>query len=107
MDFHFIDNQRIKMSDTLDSVFPTSRTARIAVAFAKHSGIKIIENALVKCLDSGGSAEFVVGLDFHTTDATVLKTFRTLSKSYSNFGFYCFSDPSDNIVTYHPKTLSV
>ncbi|OIN87648.1 MAG: hypothetical protein AUJ21_11730 [Anaerolineae bacterium CG1_02_58_13] len=103
MEFYFIDNQRMKMSDVLASTFPTSKTARIAVAFAKHSGIRLIEEPLTKCLDNGGKVEFVVGLDFHTTDATVLQTFRAFSKSYSNFSFYCFSDPSDNTVTYHPK----
>lgn len=103
MDFHFIDNQKLKMSDTLASIFPTSKTVKIAVAFAKHSGIKLIEESLLKCLDNGGNIEFVVGLDFHTTDATVLKKFHTLSESYPEFNFYCFSDPSDNIVTYHPK----
>lgn len=103
MDFHFIDNQKMKLADVLASTFPASKTVKIAVAFAKRSGIKIIEESLKKCLDNGGSIEFVVGLDFHTTDAAVLQTFRTLSKSYPEFGFYCFSDPSDNIITYHPK----
>ncbi len=91
------------MSDVLVSIFSTSKSARVAVAFAKHSGIKLIEGALLKCLDNGGNVEFVIGLDFHTTDAVVLQTFRAFSKSYPEFSFYCFSDPSDNIVTYHPK----
>jgi len=103
MDFHFIDNQRMKLSDVLASTFTTSKTAKVAVAFAKHSGLKLIEEPLVKCLDNRGNVEFVVGLDFHVTDATVLQTFRSLSKSYSNFSFYCFSDPSDHTVAYHPK----
>jgi len=54
MEFYFIDNQRMKMSDVLASTFPTSKTARIAVAFAKHSGIRLIEEPLTKCLDNGG-----------------------------------------------------
>jgi len=103
MDFYFIDNQRLKMSDVLASSFPISKTVKVAVAFAKHSGLKLIEGPLTKCLANGGSVEFIVGLDFHTTDAAVLQTFHSLSKSYSNFGFYCFSDPSDHVVTYHPK----
>jgi HKD family nuclease len=91
------------MSDVLASNFSTSKSAKIAVAFAKHSGVKLIEGALLKCLDNGGNVEFVIGLDFHTTDAIVLQTFHAFSKSYPEFHFYCFSDPSDNIVTYHPK----
>jgi HKD family nuclease len=63
----------------------------------------MIEEPLKKCLDNGGDVEFVIGLDFYTTDAAVLQNLRALSKSYPKFGFYCFSDPSDNIVTYHPK----
>jgi HKD family nuclease len=103
MDFDFIDNERTKMSDVLASLFSESRTARVAVAFAKQSGLKLIEDPLRKCLDNGGSIEFVVGLDFHTTDATVLQAFRALSTAYSNFKFFCFSDPSDHAVAYHPK----
>lgn len=91
------------MSDVLDSNLSISKSAKIAVAFAKHSGVKLIEGALLKCLDNGGNVEFVIGLDFHTTDAIVLKTFLAFSKTYPEFHFYCFSDPSDNIVTYHPK----
>jgi len=103
MDFNFIDNQRTKMLDILASNLSVSKSAKIAVAFAKHSGVKLIEGALLKCLDNGGNVEFVIGLDFHTTDAVVLQDFDTYSKSYPEFRFYCFSDPSDNIATYHPK----
>jgi HKD family nuclease len=103
MDFDFIDNVRTKLSDTLTSIFPGSKTAKIAVAFAKQTGFKLIERPLSDCLDHGGNVEFVIGLDFRTTDAAVLQSFHSLTAAYPNFSFYCFSDPSDYAVAYHPK----
>lgn len=103
MDIQFVDNQRVKLSEVLALIFLESRVAKIAVAFAKYSGYQIIEQPLQECLDKDGEIEFLVGLDFHTTDAQTLRVFQSLSRSYSNFKFYCYSDPSDNAAVYHPK----
>lgn len=103
MDIQFVDNQRIKLSEILASTFLESRVAKIAVAFAKYSGYRVIEQSLLKCLDESGEVEFLVGLDFHTTDAQALRSFISLARSFPNFKFYCYSDPSDGIAVYHPK----
>jgi len=99
MDIQFVDNQRIKLSEILTSTFMESRAAKIAVA----SGYRVIEQALQNCLEENGDVEFLVGLDFHTTDALTLRSFASLSQTFSNFKFYCYSDPSDGTAVYHPK----
>jgi HKD family nuclease len=103
MDIQFVDNQRIKLSEILASAFLESRTAKIAVAFAKYSGYRVIEQSLQKCLAENGDVEVLVGLDFHTTDAQTLRSFALLSQAFPNFKFYCYSDPSDGTAVYHPK----
>jgi HKD family nuclease len=103
MDIQFVDNQRIKLSEILTSTFLEANETKIAVAFAKYSGYRVIEPSLVKCLENQGDVEFLVGLDFHTTDAQILQAFASLAGSFQNFKFFCFSDPSDGTAVYHPK----
>ena len=103
MNIKFVDNQRVKLSEVLVSTFSESSVAKIAVAFAKFSGYQIIEQPLQKCLAENGEVEFLVGLDFHTTDAQTLRAFASLSQSFPKFKFYCYSDPSDGTAVYHPK----
>lgn len=103
MDIQFIDNQRIKLSEILTSTFLDANQTKIAVAFAKYSGYRVIEPSLVKCLENQGIVEFLVGLDFHTTDAQTLRAFIALANAFQNFSFFCFSDPSDGTSVYHPK----
>ena len=103
MDIQFVDNQRVKLSEILTSTFLEASASKIAVAFAKYSGYRVIEPALVKCLENHGVVEFLVGLDFHTTDAQTLQALHSLSESFQNFKFFCFSDPSDGTAVYHPK----
>lgn len=103
MDIQFVDNQKIKLSQILASTFLESQVAKIAVAFAKYSGYRVIEQSLQRCLAGNGDVEFLVGLDFHTTDAQILRSFSSLSQAFPNFKFYCYSDPSDGTAVYHPK----
>lgn len=42
-----------------------ARDARIAVAFASAGGVKLIEPAILECLDMGAHVEFIVGMDLN------------------------------------------
>lgn len=99
----FADNVRSRLVDVIDEVLPTAAEARFAVAFVKHSGLSLIERSLKACLANGGHVEFVVGLDFHTTDAHSLRALSDLARSSENCQLFCYSDPSDEAATYHPK----
>jgi len=103
MEFSFVDNNKVKLSNILDKMFLSSRQVKVAVAFAKYSGVQLIESSLNKCLDKGGRVEFIVGLDFRTTDARSLRTLSAISKIKPAFNIFCYSDPSDNTSAYHPK----
>lgn len=78
---------------------------QIAVAFLKYTGVKVIEKSVRQCLDSGGSLEIIVGLDFKTTDSKALQYFINLKKEYPKVNFYCFGDRKDNKtnIVFHPK----
>jgi len=78
---------------------------KIAVAFLKYSGIKVIENSLLKSINKGEKFELIVGLDFKTTDPKSISYFIKLKNEYSNVKFYCFGDKKDNKtnIIFHPK----
>lgn len=65
----FVDNVNVKMADILCELLPSSRRVEVAVALARYSGLRLIQAAMDRCLRGGVEIEFVVGLDFRTTDA--------------------------------------
>lgn len=78
-------------------------SARFAIAFVKYSGLAKLLPSIHKSIDEGGEIEFIVGLDFKTTDAKSLTEFDKLS-SNPKFRYFCFSDPAiDNSPIFHPK----
>jgi len=104
MNVKFADNINLRMIDALNSVLPHAQRAQMAVAFVKSSGMELLEPLLNACLAEGGNIEFIVGLDFHTTDAESLQMMYELTTMHpSKFRFYCYSDPTDAAATYHPK----
>lgn len=103
MNLQFVDNVSVKLDQSLNVALPESRRVHIAVAFVKYSGVRLIEMALDKCLDRGGQVEFIMGLDFRTTDAQSLRALHTRSNRNPQLRIYCYSDPADNVESYHPK----
>lgn len=70
----------------------------------KFSGLHLIEECLKECLKNNGKAEFLVGLDFKTTEPSALRILNGMSKSGMNLKLFCFSDPvTDDAPVYHPK----
>ncbi len=82
-----------------------ARRVQVAVAFLRYSGVKEIEQSLRQCLDGGGKAEFIVGLDFKSTDPNAMGFFIRLSNECPNAKFYCFGDRGANKtnIVFHPK----
>jgi HKD family nuclease len=103
MAIRFVDNVNVKMADVLCELLPGSRRAEIAVAFVRYSGLRLIEAAMDECLGKGGDIEFVVGLDFHTTDAESLRALHVRAEAGSRLRLYCYGEPADGRGTYHPK----
>jgi len=82
-----------------------AKHARIAVAFARRSGLVLLENMIDASLRAGGKWDFIVGLDFSQTEGEVLKNLLQWSNRFKDsFSFVCYSDPSINRApTFHPK----
>lgn len=99
----FVDNVNVRMADTLWELLQCSQRVQIAVAFARYSGLRLIEPAIDKCLHGGGEIEFVVGLDFRTTDAEALRALQAREEAGSRVRLYCYSEPGETSGTYHPK----
>ena len=68
MNIKIVDNISQKLLDILTFHLQQTKEARLAVAFAKASGIKLISSALVSSLDKGGHVEFLLGLDFRSRE---------------------------------------
>ncbi len=104
MNVQFADNMHLRLIDVLCDILPRARRARMAVAFVKYSGLQLLDPFLDTCLTQGGNVEFIVGLDFHTTDAESLQAMMKRASAFaSQFKFYCYSAPTDRATAYHPK----
>lgn len=94
--------------DVLAPAISSARRVRLAVAFAKMSGFRMLERAFRDCVDRGGQVEFLLGLDFRTTEPAVLRSILDLRHESRRVALYCFSDPSsERARSYHPKVYFV
>ena len=104
MEITFTDNIKQNLLEVLNQTIPKAKEIKFAVAFMKHSGFILIEHILNKCLTSRKSIEFLIGLDFRTTEPKVLRFLKKLSDESPLIKCYCFSDPSfKDTPIYHPK----
>jgi HKD family nuclease len=104
MELIFTDNITRNLLEILNQNISRAKEAKFAVAFMKYSGFMLIEDAINKCLDEGSNIEFLVGLDFRTTEPKVLRLLKELSNKGYPVNCYCFSYPSfDDTPVYHPK----
>lgn len=100
-----VSNINYPIGKIINQELQNSLETQIAVAFLKRSGIKTIEDSLMRSLDKGGKFELIVGLDFKTTDPMAMKFFIDLSKKTKDVHFYCYGDKSENKndIVFHPK----
>jgi len=100
-----LSNLNLPIGKIINQELFNSKNTQIAVAFLKHSGIKVIENSLKFSLDNGSKFEIIAGLDFKTTDPKSMMFFIELKKNYSNLKFYCYGDKKQNRndIVFHPK----
>jgi HKD family nuclease len=103
MDLKVIDNIKIKMVDELNQSIENCTQLRMAVAFAKMSGYQLIKNSLDSFIRKNGRATILIGLDFHTTDPSVLRELSNYFVIKESFELYCLSGNVNQTATYHPK----
>ena len=101
-----LSNTNYQLENVIKSELMEATDIRIAVAFLKKSGIVKVQKALnFSLIQNNANMEFIVGLDFKTTDHEALVELQNLKSKYSNFKFYCFGDKNDNYnsLVFHPK----
>lgn len=105
MKLQILSNLNYPIGNVINQELANSTQARIAVAFMKHTGLRVIENSLNNCLEKNGSVEIIAGLDFKTTDPQAINFLINLKKSFSNLNFFCFGDKKENKtdIVFHPK----
>lgn len=81
-----------------------ARQVRVAVAFARQSGLALLERQIEASLNRRGEWDFLVGLDFSQTEGIVLRKLLKWKNDSGTLEFACYSDPSvDRAKTFHPK----
>ena len=105
MAIQLLSNLNYPIGNIINQELQNANSAKIAVAFLKYSGLKVIEQSLNYCLKNKGNVEIIAGLDFKTTDPQSMHYFIQLQKQVSNLKFYCYGDKEENktSVIFHPK----
>jgi HKD family nuclease len=104
MEILVADNENLKLIDVLQGSFKNVTEIKFSVAFLKSSGLNLIKSDLKNILKNKAQVEFLVGLDFRTTDPNSLFELKSMQKSYDNLRFFCFSEPNKNpFHIFHPK----
>lgn len=105
MAIQILSNLNYPIGNIINQELQNANSAKMAVAFLKYSGLKVIEQSLDNCLKNHGNIEIITGLDFKTTDPQSMHYFIQLQKQVSNLKFYCYGDKEENKtdVVFHPK----
>lgn len=105
MSIQILSNLNYPIGNIINQELQNAQSARIAIAFLKYSGIKVIGKSLDQCLKNNGGVEIIAGLDFKTTDPQSMHYLIQLQKSTPNLKFYCYGDKdvNKNSIVFHPK----
>jgi HKD family nuclease len=100
-----LSNINYPIGNLINFELQQANEVRIAVAFMKVTGIKVIEDSIKSCLRNNGKIEIITGLDFKTTDPKSLQYILNLKEDFPNLDFYCYGDKQNNKtdIVFHPK----
>lgn len=105
MAVQILSNLNYPIGNVINQELQNAQIARMAVAFLRYTGLKVIEQSISKCLQNNGSIEIITGLDFKTTDPQSMHYLIQLQRRMSNLKFYCYGDKDENRtdIIFHPK----
>jgi HKD family nuclease len=86
----------------LNGLFACRSDIRMAVAFASSTGLKLLADGLNGVLKSGGSLEFLIGLDMRGTDPRALREILSWTKKHAECALYWLGSLEPASI-YHPK----
>jgi len=100
-----LSNTNMQIGSIVKNSLIEADTTRIAVAFLKKTGLDLVKKQLDFALSQGSNIEFIVGLDFKTTDYKALNELEEIKRQNKTFKYYCFGDKDSNYnaLTFHPK----
>ena len=61
MSIQILSNLNYPIGNIINQELQNAQSARIAIAFLKYSGIKVIEKSLNQCLDNNGRLRLLLG----------------------------------------------
>ncbi len=100
-----LSNTNFQLEKIVKNELMEASTVRIAVAFLKKTGLDLVKKQLDFALSQKTNIEFIVGLDFKTTDYKALNELEKIKSENKTFKYYCFGDKGDNYnsLIFHPK----
>src|SRR5438093_12653197 len=72
MEVRLVDNSKNVVRDALDDVFDGATAAKVAVAYARDSGLEHAPG-LKRLVECGGNVRCLVGVDYQLTDLRTLE----------------------------------
>ncbi len=99
MEVRLIDNTRQVVRDALDEVFAGATTAKVAVAYARDTGLNEA-SGLRRFIDGGGKLRFLAGVDFELTE---LRTLDSLARGQGVETRVYLLTALEQRRTFHPK----
>jgi len=99
VEVRLIDNTRQVVRDALDEVFAGATTAKVAVAYARDTGLNEA-SGLRRFIDGGGKLRFLAGVDFELTE---LRTLDSLARGQGVETRVYLLTALEQRRTFHPK----
>jgi len=105
MKLQVLSNINYPVGNIINQELTNAIDTKIAVAFMKYTGIKVIQESLINTLEKNGQVEIIAGLDFKTTDPKAIKFLIDLKSEFKYLKFFCFGDKKENKtdIVFHPK----
>ena len=91
-----LSNTNFQLEKVIKNELIEADVVRIAVAFLKKTGLDLVKKQLDLALSQKTNIEFIVGLDFKTTDYKALYELERIKSENETFQYYCFGDKGDN-----------
>ena len=100
-----LSNTNFQLEKVVKNELIEADIVRIAVAFLKKTGLDLVKKQLNFALSQNTNIEFIVGLDFKTTDYKALNELEKIKSENKTFKYYCFGDKGENYnsLIFHPK----